>query len=628
MLWHISRRTSPRRVLLVALSFVVTIVILGSLKRVSTPSVYTIKVINAQDPVVITKVKTKWKEIMHTAGGEIGDDMYVHRHQEPIEAPRPLEKHRYRADGLLEVNSNGAHPIFDLIRNAETEWNAKLARSSKTLADAVAEYKRRWAYVQKHNVQLPDEYDLIYEDLEPFWGMDPRDLQRIQGEWEAHSDTYTIGKTVDGPITIVNYSLPGHTNIRSLMDGAYLIMDLLKDVEDSIPAFRAIFSPHDNPNLPTDWELKQQALDHAAAGTFLDINDPPPVKLNGWVAGCAPDSPAIQSPIDWDAPAPKQTRKTFIHNHRLAMDPCQHPSLFLLQGQFLSHHKGPVPHRFMPPQFSYSSTTIHHDITPAIPMNWISDFWEGDDPEWDRKRDERLQWRGTNTGIWHAPTTRWRESQRARAVLWAGVTGGGSGVDRGGNATILKPGTENQRIGEGEQVKWARWAPAMLDIAFAMRPGGCAPETCEELERVFEFRKPQDIKTAGNYKYILDIDGNGWSSRFKRLITSRSLIFKTTIFPEWFTERLAPWVHYIPVQADLSDLADSLTFFRGDANGEGGHDDLAKKIATAGREWSLNFWRKEDMTAYMFRLFLEYSRVMSLDRLEMSYAHVELPTRH
>jgi hypothetical protein len=52
---------------------------------------------------------------------------------------------------------------------------------------------------------------------------------------------------------------------------------------------------------------------------------------------------------------------------------------------------------------------------------------------------------------------------------------------------------------------------------------------------------------------------------------------------------------------DLSDLHDSLTFFRGDLHGKGAHDDLARKIAMAGREWSKTFWREEDMTAYLFR---------------------------
>ncbi|KAG6838641.1 hypothetical protein C0991_010036 [Blastosporella zonata] len=91
--------------------------------------------------------------------------------------------------------------------------------------------------------------------------------------------------------------------------------------------------------------------------------------------------------------------------------------------------------------------------------------------------------------------------------------------------------------------------------------------------------------------------------------------------PHRFTDRLAPWVHYIPIQTDLSDLPDALSFFRGDPNGEGAHEDMAKKIAAAGRDWSLRFWRKEDLTAYMFRMFLEYARVMSTDRLHMNYLH-------
>jgi hypothetical protein len=35
------------------------------------------------------------------------------------------------------------------------------------------------------------------------------------------------------------------------------------------------------------------------------------------------------------------------------------------------------------------------------------------------------------------------------------------------------------------------------------------------------------------YKYILDIDGNGWSARFKRLMSTNSAVLKSTIFPEW-----------------------------------------------------------------------------------------------
>jgi hypothetical protein len=141
-------------------------------------------------------------------------------------------------------------------------------------------------------------------------------------------------------------------------------------------------------------------------------------------------------------------------------------------------------------------------------------------------------------------------------------------------------------------------------------------------------------------------------------MSSNSLIFKATIYPEWFSDRIQPWVHYIPIQVDYSDLYDTFVFFRGDLKGEGNHDQMAKKIALEGKKWVETFWRNEDATAYMFRcvfllrylvseeaflafgfsstiwgdgvliisllclmirLFLEYARVMSSDREALTY---------
>jgi hypothetical protein len=60
------------------------------------------------------------------------------------EIKKPLQSHSFRSDGLLEVNPNGRHPIYDLIEHAETEWDKKLKRQSKTLDEAVSEYERRY----------------------------------------------------------------------------------------------------------------------------------------------------------------------------------------------------------------------------------------------------------------------------------------------------------------------------------------------------------------------------------------------------------------------------------------------------------------------------------------------------
>lgn len=53
-------------------------------------------------------------------------------------------RHVWRSDGLLEVNPQGRHPIYDLVDKAKRKWNVKVARQSRTLRDAVHEYKRRY----------------------------------------------------------------------------------------------------------------------------------------------------------------------------------------------------------------------------------------------------------------------------------------------------------------------------------------------------------------------------------------------------------------------------------------------------------------------------------------------------
>jgi|ERR1700722_547531 len=58
--------------------------------------------------------------------------------------PRILPLHEYRQDGLVEVNPDGVHPIYELIERSEAEWNAKLKHASKSLDEAVAEYHRRY----------------------------------------------------------------------------------------------------------------------------------------------------------------------------------------------------------------------------------------------------------------------------------------------------------------------------------------------------------------------------------------------------------------------------------------------------------------------------------------------------
>ncbi|KAF9450836.1 glycosyltransferase family 90 protein [Macrolepiota fuliginosa MF-IS2] len=566
-------------------------------------------------------------------------------------AAPPTATHSFRPDGLLEVNPQAPHPIYSLIERAQQQWSTKLDNASKSLKEAVAEYQRRynrkpplgfdawWAYVQKHNVQLPDEYDQIYSDLEPFWGIHPRDLQAIQAEWEAHEDSYTLGKdTSDAPIDILNFTFGGDRPDEKvhLLNPGFEVIELLEDIQEYIPPFRAVFSPHDNPNLFTDWELRDMAVKAAAQGKYIDINNPPEVKLHGWLSACPPLSKAWTDPLpsvfhksppppSQNLPEPTHTPKTFIHDHKLTMDPCHHPSLLTSHGQFLSHKTGPIPHSRLIPQFSYSPSALHHDITPAMPINWIGSV--KDDVPWEDKVDSRLLWRGRNTGIWHEGKgtgvegdgngVPWSLAQRDRFVTFANT-------DFGEFVQVLSSEGEKEVPPKVKRYRKAQMFPSLFDVSFAAAPINCfeGDGTCAVLESRFEFRPHQSVRASLGYKYVMDVDGNGWSSRFKRLVTSNSMIVKATVYREWWLDRIQPWVHYVPVKNDYSDVVDVMVFFAGEpGGGKGGNEELAKEIARAGKEWSLGFWRREDLTAYWFRLLLEYARVMSEEREGMGFEY-------
>ena len=62
----------------------------------------------------------------------------THRHK------RKMPQHNYLANGLVTVNREGRHPVYDLIERAEDAWTVKVDAASKTLDEAVAEYRRRY----------------------------------------------------------------------------------------------------------------------------------------------------------------------------------------------------------------------------------------------------------------------------------------------------------------------------------------------------------------------------------------------------------------------------------------------------------------------------------------------------
>lgn len=65
-----------------------------------------------------------------------------------LPVPPPVDERPHPVvDGFLHVHDGlpaTSHPIYQLIRDAMARWEAKNARASKTLRQAVAEYRRRY----------------------------------------------------------------------------------------------------------------------------------------------------------------------------------------------------------------------------------------------------------------------------------------------------------------------------------------------------------------------------------------------------------------------------------------------------------------------------------------------------
>lgn len=178
---------------------------------------------------------------------------------------------------------------------------------------------------------------------------------------------------------------------------------------------------------------------------------------------------------------------------------------------------------------------MHSDIllTP-LEQYWDQEPW---DPEWEKKAHSQAVWRGSTTGVWFDRGTWWRSSQRVR--IWF------MGKDQTGSSRVRFSG-EGLETPQGvpslveKNVSTRALMQKYVDFAFTGREGQCDEEdgSCEAVRQLFDFQRQFGWNEANEYKFLLDLDGNAWSGRFHRLLSSNSAVLKSTIFPEWCVSSL------------------------------------------------------------------------------------------
>ena len=101
------------------------------------------------------------------------------------------------------------------------------------------------------------------------------------------------------------------------------------------------------------------------------------------------------------------------------------------------------------------------------------------------------------------------------------------------------------------------------------------------------------------YRYLIDIEGFGYSGRIKHLLhTNRPLFIQERKWKEWWFFNLQPFVHYIPVANDFSDFYEKFDWALS-------HDKEAKEIAKNAQDFAINNLRLEDAVDRFKKILLE-----------------------
>lgn len=122
---------------------------------------------------------------------------------------------------------------------------------------------------------------------------------------------------------------------------------------------------------------------------------------------------------------------------------------------------------------------------------------------------------------------------------------------------------------------------------------------------------PLTLFEQSRYKYIVHVDGHVAAYRLAKELGSMSVVLKVdSEFTLWFSALLQPWVHYVPVRSDLSDLYERIRWCKE-------HDAECQTIAT-------NAKRLYD-THLQKRGILEYLRntIITLKQCSRPYTYVK-----
>ncbi|KAL9119610.1 MAG: hypothetical protein Q9187_003834, partial [Circinaria calcarea] len=543
------------------------------------------------------------------------------------------------------------------------KWREYEGRRSWTFQETVKKYRRKYGrhpppgfkewylYARHRNVYNIDDFEQIMDDIRPFWGVEPSVIRSLAAHmWENEVDGIA-------GIHIRNHNVTKQNNPSWRSE---TMVTLIEKFVEYLPDMDIAMNRLDQPRIVVPWEdmqdllakeaKRRQMLPEAnnefttAMQGFLDLDaekDDGPKEDSGWFpahgqqymdiasSACPPGTRARDHEVDLvnSEALYKDRYGGLVMNFNLSTDLCTIGPEIQDKHGFLFSASSVIATKRLVPVFGECKVNVNSDILFPASMYWKHDeryeYDGSNDVDWENKTD-MVMWRGVTSGGVSVPES-WRRMHRQRLVLLLNST-----EQEGQELRILMEQPEAK--GEYEnfrQFKPSRFAEEHTDVGFT-EATACSPNCTSLYENVWTYKPQVNLTEQFKSKYLVDVDGMSFSGRWRAFLQSKSLGIKATIFREWHDSRLFEWRHFVPMDNRFDDIYTLLTYFIGiGKDGErlrpgeayvARHDREAKRIALQGREWANKVLRRDDIEIYMFRLLLEYARVIDDNRDRIGYS--------
>ncbi|OBT55451.1 hypothetical protein VE04_04614 [Pseudogymnoascus sp. 24MN13] len=499
------------------------------------------------------------------------------------------------------------HPIAGLIHNAKADFESLVERQSMNYTAAHNEYRRRYAvdpppgfkawheYATLHQSPIIDDFDQLFHSISPLWKLSGREVNEIMTRVYETKDSDLWFCTFASDQAQTSCSHPYRTadrNIQNYLNGMF------ENLRGVLPEVKFLINHLDEPRVlfpPSpvgDFHSGLNRTSNASTEFTINHRGGQPVwdKLTKFCPTQQSTRPAEPDyPVEgYDIP--------FVNNLTATIDLCSHPEYSDLNGLALSPTSFKLIEGLVPVLSCGVPSTMSDFVYP--PAAYIEPgfrYDESGDVEWEAKRNN-LYWAGSTTGG-YANNDKWRYYHRQRFVMLA------QNLERKAHYYL----TEVE--GVVTRVTSLFLNSRLYDVGFS-RILQCEKDNCKDQSAYFPTKPWSDKDRPLRSKLVFDLDGNGISGRYYKLLASKSVPLKQTLLREWHDERLVPWVHYIPISQEMEEVPEIVAYLTGTQTGEG----LAREVAEEGRRWFGKALRDVDRGVYMYRLFLELARLQDVER--------------